>query len=97
MVGMPEVINTNLSDLFLKRSSLVVFGDRLTFVELVVTLLLSSIVSIMITFCLVLAITVQFRPIRFDVGVSFAIVAVIRVDFISLIFDSLCLLSDLMF
>ncbi len=52
--------------------------------------------SIIITFCLVLAMTVLFRPIRFDVGFSLAIVAVVRIDFISLIFDSLCLLSDLM-
>ncbi len=96
MVGIPEVININLSDLFLKRSSLVVFEDRLIFVELVIILLLPLIVSIMITFCSVLAITVLFRPIRFDDGLSFAIMAVVRIDFISLIFDSLYLLSDLM-
>ncbi len=33
-------------------------------------------------FCSVLVITVLFRPIRFDVDLSFAIVSVIRIDFV---------------
>ncbi len=37
--GISEVINTNLLDLFMKRSSLVVFKDRLIFIELVGILL----------------------------------------------------------
>ncbi len=89
MVGYTKIVNTNLSRSFLDKGVLwLVFGDRLTFVELVMILLLSSIVDITITFCSVLVRTTLFKPIRFDVGLWFAIITVVKIDFILLIFDS---------
>ncbi len=51
-------------------------------------LLLSSIVGIIITFCSILVITMLLRSIRLMLVFHYAIVTVVRINFISLIFDS---------